>query len=119
MSYGLHYRSRGAHTKICTIPIGYADGLRRSLSSRVRFLYNGALMQQVGNICMDQCMFEMDPYAHGLRERREPAIGDVVTIIGGDGDNVCTVEGMCELLNTIPHEVCIDFGTSRMPRLYH
>lgn len=67
---------------------------------------------------MDQCMFEVDPYAHGLRDRHEPAIGDLVTIIGGDGDNVCTVEGMCELLNTIPHEVCIDFGTSRMPRLY-
>lgn len=118
VSYGLHYRSRGPQTKICTIPIGYADGLRRSLSSRVRFLYNGALMNQVGNICMDQCMFEVDPYAHGLRDRHEPAIGDLVTIIGGDGDNVCTVEGMCELLNTIPHEVCIDFGTSRMPRLY-
>ncbi len=118
VSYGLHYRSRGASTKICTIPIGYADGLRRALSSRVRFLFNGGLMNQVGNICMDQCMFEVDPYARGLLTRAEPMIGDVVTIIGGDGDNVCTVEGMCELLDTIPHEVCIAFGTSRMPRLY-
>ena len=63
VSYGLHYRSPGA-VKVCTLPIGYADGLRRGLSGRTDVLLAGRRFHQVGNICMDQCMFEVN-----LRQR--------------------------------------------------
>lgn len=117
VSYGLHYRSPGS-VKICTLPIGYGDGLRRGLSSKIDFLCGGARVRQVGNICMDQCMFEVDMRSFGTRQRIDTQIGDVVTIIGEEGDAAVTVEAMCEVLGTIPHEVTIGLGNSRMPRLY-
>ena len=39
-----------------TLPIGYADGLSRTLSNRMDVLYRGERVHQVGNICMDQFM---------------------------------------------------------------
>ena len=72
VSYGLHYRSTGS-VKICTLPIGYADGYNRALSSRTQVIYNGQLCNQVGNICMDQCMFEIDMRSSGTRPRLDPA----------------------------------------------
>ena len=76
VSYGLNYRSPGA-VKICTMPIGYADGFRRGLSGRTDVLLAGRRFHQVGNICMDQSMFEVN-----LRQRNDldPQIGD-------DGDH--------------------------------
>ena len=117
VSYGLHYRSPGS-VKICTLPIGYADGLRRNLSGRVEFLLGEQRVRQVGNICMDQCMFEVDMRTYGTRTRIDPQVGDEVVIVGAVGDAVVTIDEMCDLLDTIPHEVAIGFGCSRMPRIY-
>lgn len=114
VSYGLHYRSPGA-VKVCTLPIGYADGLRRGLSGRTDVLLAGRRFHQVGNICMDQCMFEVN-----LRQRNnfEPQIGDEVVIVGEQGDAAVTIDAMAETLGTIQHEVAIGFGCSRLPRIY-
>ena len=49
VSYGLNYRSPGS-VKICTVPVGYGDGLRRGLSGRTDFLVDGVRCRQVGNI---------------------------------------------------------------------
>ncbi len=117
VSYGLHYRSPGS-VKICTLPIGYADGLRRGLSGRVEFLMGEHRVRQVGNICMDQCMFEVDLRTYGTRTRIDPQVGDEVVIVGAVGDAVVTIDEMCDLLDTIPHEVAIGFGCSRLPRVY-
>ena len=114
VSYGLHYRSPGA-VKVCTLPIGYADGLRRGLSGRTDVLLAGRRFHQVGNICMDQCMFEVN-----LRQRNnfEPQIGDEVVVVGEQGEASVTIDQMAETLGTIQHEVAIGFGCSRMPRIY-
>ena len=117
VSYGLHYRSPGS-VKICTLPIGYADGLRRGLSGRVEFLMGEHRVRQVGNICKDQCMFEVDLRTYGTRTRVDPQVGDEVVIVGAVGDAVVTIDEMCDLLDTIPHEVAIGFGCSRLPRVY-
>ena len=42
------------------MPIGYADGLARSLSNRMDVLTRGDRVRQVGNICMDQFMIAVD-----------------------------------------------------------
>ena len=82
VSYGLNYRSPGS-VMICTIPVGYADGLKRALSGRDgRSSCRGSRFPQVGNICMDQCMFEVDLRTSPTLRRVEPHVGDVVTIIG-------------------------------------
>ncbi len=116
VSYGLNYRSSGS-VKICTVPIGYADGLRRALSGRSDFIVDGVRCHQVGNICMDQCMFEVDLRSYARRRRVDPQIGDEVIIVGAQGDAEVSIESMCDTLGTIPHEVCIAFS-HRMPRVY-
>lgn len=117
VSYGMNYRSPGS-VKICTVPIGYADGLRRGLSGNTNFIVEGRALRQVGNICMDQCMFEVDLRTYGTRRRLDPQIGDEVLIVGAAGDAVVTIDEMAEKLGTIQHEIAIGFGCSRLPRIY-
>lgn len=117
VSYGLVHRSNG-FGKTCTIPIGYADGLRRGLSNRIHFIKDGRKYPQVGNICMDQCMFEIDDRSRYGTTKSNPKIGDRVTILGSDGDAFITIDEMADALNTIPYELMIGFGSSRLPRVY-
>lgn len=116
VSYGLNYRSPGS-VKICTIPVGYADGLRRALSGRTSFILGGQTCRQVGNICMDQCMFEVDMRTYGSRPRLKPQIGDEVTLIGSQGNVSVTIDDMAAAAGTIQHEIAIGFS-HRMPRFY-
>lgn len=117
VSYGLHYRSSG-YSKICTVPIGYGDGLRRGLSDRTNFIMNGTEYPQVGNICMDQCMFEVDPTASASLQPIEPQHGDEVIIVGAQGNSFVTIDEMARKLGTIQHEIAIGFGNTRLPRIY-
>lgn len=116
VSYGLNYRSPGS-VKICTIPVGYADGYRRGLSGRTNVVYQGRLCRQVGNICMDQSMFEVDMRSSALRPRLDPQIGDEVLVVGGEGDARVTLDEMAAQLGTIHYELAIGFS-HRMPRVY-
>ena len=116
VSYGYNYRSPGS-VKICTIPVGYADGLRRGLSNKIDFIVDGKRFHQVGNICMDQCMFEVDLRTYGTRRRVDPQIGDEVVIVGRQDDAIVTIEDMCNILDTIPYEMTIGFS-HRMPKVY-
>jgi alanine racemase len=116
VSYGLNYRSPGS-VLICTIPVGYADGLRRCLSGRVEFVVQGRRFPQVGNICMDQCMFEVDLRTSASLKRVEPKVGDVVTIIGVDGDCYASVDDQALMAGTIQHEITIGYS-HRLPRFW-
>lgn len=116
VSYGMQYRSPGS-VKICTLPLGYADGFRRELSGRTDVILDGQRCRQVGNICMDQCMFEVDMRVYGNRRRLDPQIGDEVIVVGRQGDSVVTVDDMANMLGTVQHEIVIGFS-HRMPRIY-
>ena len=116
VSYGMTYRSPGS-VKICTVPVGYADGLRRGLSGRTDVILKGQRCRQVGSICMDQCMFEVDLRVYGTRRRLDPQIGDEVLLVGRDGDAMITLDDMASALGTINYELAIGFS-HRMPRLY-
>lgn len=115
VSYGYQYRSPGS-VKICTLPLGYADGLRRVLSGNIDFIVEGRYHRQVGAICMDQCMFEVD-----LRNRRnlpnEPQVGDRVIVVGEQGAAQITMDELAEKAGTIPYEMVTSFG-QRLPRVY-
>ena len=115
VSYGLHYRSPGS-VKICTVPLGYADGLNRGLSGKWDFILQGQPVRQVGTICMDQCMFEVDMRSFGSRVRLDPQVGDVVTIVGRDGDMVTSLTDMARVIGTIDYEVACNFSR-RLPRV--
>lgn len=116
VSYGLNYRSPGS-VEICTVPVGYADGLNRALSGRTDFIVQGQRVHQVGNICMDQCMFEVDLRSYGRRRRIEPQVGDEVIIVGADGAEQVTIDDMAATVGTIQHELAIAFS-HRLPRIY-
>lgn len=116
VSYGMHYRSPGS-VKVCTVPVGYADGLRHGLSGRIDFVVEGKRFRQVGDICMDQCMFEVDLRTYGTRRRIDPQVGDEVVIVGQQGDAAVTIEEMCDVLGTIPYELLIGFS-HRLPKVY-
>ncbi len=116
VSYGMTYRSPGS-VKICTIPIGYADGLPRKLSNNTDVIFQGKRFHQVGSICMDQCMFEVDLRSYGVRQRIEPQVGDEVLLVGRQGDAVITLDDMANKLDTINYELATGFSL-RLPRLY-
>ena len=116
VSYGMHYRSPGS-VKICTIPVGYADGYRRGLSGRVSVVMAGRRFPQVGNICMDQCMFEVDLRSQGGLHRVDPRIGDIVTLVGAEGDAFVTIDEQADICGTIQHEIAIGYSL-RMPRYW-
>ena len=116
VSYGMHYRSPG-QVMICTIPVGYADGYRRGLSGRIGVVLGGRRFPQVGNICMDQCMFEVDLRARNAVQRIDPRIGDIVTLVGAQGDAFVTIDEQAEICGTIQHEIAIGYSL-RLPRYW-
>lgn len=94
-------------TTIATVPIGYADGLNRSLGNRKgKMLVNGKLAPIVGNICMDMCMIDITGIA--CKE------GESVTVFG-EGFSIAT---LANLQGTIPYEILT--GVSRrVKRIYY
>ena len=93
-------------SRIAVVPIGYADGLRRSLSNgNWSFIINNQKAPVVGNICMDMTMIDITDI---------PAEeGDKVIIFGDEQ----TAGLMAEKLNTIPYEIITGIG-ERVKRVY-
>lgn len=109
ISYGrTHMTER--ETVIATLPIGYADGLNRRLSSRGGMLVRGWHAPIVGRVCMDHTMIDVG----GIRGVK---VGDEVTVIGSQKGEAITVEEIAELLETIPYEV-VCWISARVPRIY-
>ncbi len=106
ISYGGTYVTSNAEW-IGTIPIGYADGLRRGLRGQ-EVLIGGERMPIVGTICMDQCMVKLP---------REMPVGEKVVLIGRQGKEEVTVEEWAERLGTIPYEIAVSIA-KRVPRIY-
>ena len=118
VGYGLTWRVPRKNIQVATVPIGYADGLARELSNQMDVLVDGARCRQVGNICMDQFMFAVDVNTtRSYRPTRPVEYGDVVTVLGADGDERITAEEMAGLRNTINYEVVCDFGM-RLEKIY-
>ena len=110
ISYGGTYVTT-APTIIATIPVGYADGYRRSLSNRFYVLIHGKKAPILGRICMDQMMVDVTAI-----EDVKP--GDTVTLVGTDGDATITMEEISAQADSFNYEfVC---GISRrVPRFYY
>ena len=112
---GFTYRVPRARVQICTLPIGYADGLSRTLSNRMDVLFRGMRVRQVGNICMDQFMVAIQQTSQ--RETPEAEMGDLMTVIGRDGGAEITMDEMAQLRGTINYEVACGFGM-RLEKIY-
>ena len=95
---------------VATVPVGYADGYRRSLSNRFYVLIRGEKAPILGRVCMDQMMVDVT-HIPGVET------GDKVVLIGRDGDREITTEEIAEAADSFNYEfVC---GISRrVPRFY-
>ena len=81
-------------------------------------LVGGRRCHQVGRICMDQFMFAVDVNRIRALNPAEPVeYGDVVTLIGADGNDEITMDDMAALRHTINYEVACNFGM-RLEKLY-
>jgi alanine racemase len=109
VSYGMTWHA-AAPTTVATLPLGYADGIRRSLSNTMHVLIGGRPCRQVGRVCMDQLMVEIP---RGV----EVAVGDEAVLIGRQGDAELTLEAMAEMAGTIDYEIACGLGV-RLSRVY-
>lgn len=93
-------------TIVAVVPVGYADGLRRSLSNGAGYLtINGTKCPIIGKVCMDMVMVDAT--------NAKVKVGDEAEIIGPN----CPLEKMAELLGTIPYEVMTSIS-ERVHKVY-
>ncbi len=97
-------------SKLAVLPVGYADGLSRHLSSRGRVIVRGQYAPMVGIISMDITVVD-------VTDAPGAAVGDEVTLLGSDGDAVVDAWEHARLEATIPYEVLCRIG-ARVRREY-
>ncbi len=101
-------------SRIATIPMGYADGLSRSLSNRAELLVRGKRVSVAGTVSMDMTMLDVTEI-DGVR------VGDECVVLGSQkgplGQDTISAEEIAERRGTIPWEVLTDISR-RVPRFY-
>ena len=103
VSYGLTHRFE-EDTVVATVPVGYADGVRRDYGAAGgEVLIRGHRRRVVGMVTMDQLMVEC-----GANSDVSPS--DEVVLIGSQGDEAISAEEVADRLGTIPYEVVCDIG---------
>ncbi len=105
VSYGRTFSTSGI-SRIGVLPIGYADGLPRSLSNKWQVWTPYGKASIVGNICMDMCMIDLTRFPQ-VKE------GDEVEVYGTHN----SVNDAAHLAGTIPYELTCNIS-KRVPRIY-
>jgi len=110
VSYGSTWQT-DHDVRLVTVPVGYGDGYFRSMSNKAQVVIHGKRYPQVGRICMDQIMVNI--------EQDSAFNGDEVILIGQaeNGERV-TVEDLANWAGTIPYEILTNINT-RVPRIYN
>ena len=109
ISYGITFQTKN-HTTIATVPVGYADGFNRLLSSRGHMLVHGQRVPIVGRVCMDLTMLDVG-------EVSGVALEDEVVVFGEQGNETVTADEIASSLDTINYEI-VSTITARVPRIY-
>jgi alanine racemase len=108
VSYSHTFKTKN-NTKIAIVGIGYADGIPRLLSNKMKVIIRGEFAHQIGNITMDQIMIDVS-HIPDLK------VGDVVTLLGKEGDLAITADDWANTLGTISWEILCSFK-HRLPRI--
>lgn len=97
-------------TVVATLGIGYADGLRRSLTpGKATVLLNGARCPIIGLVTMDMTMIETGT--------TPVAVGDVATLVGASRGDANTLEQFAAWSNVLQRDFLCGLG-QRLPRIY-
>lgn len=102
VGYDRTYRA-STDRRIAVIPVGYSDGLDRSLSGRGFVLVRGQRAPIVGRVAMNMTMIDVSEVA--------AEEDDEVVLIGEQGDEILTAEEIASWSDTIAYEV-----VARLPR---
>lgn len=110
VSYSASWRAVGRR-RVATLGIGYADGYRRTLGNRGPVLVHGMRTTVAGVVTMDMTMIDVTEI--------DCRAGDIVTMIGRDGDQLLTVEDVATVADFMsPYELLTGLRL-RLPRRYH
>ena len=109
VGYGRRFTAREPAT-VATIAVGYADGLQRRASDGGRAIVRGVACPIAGTISMDQAALDVTAVPGVV-------VGDIVTLIGDEGDATLTAHDLAEASGTISYEVLCAIS-SRVPRRY-
>jgi len=107
VSYGRTFTAEKP-MRVATMACGYGDGYHRAASGKAEVIIRGKRAKVLGRICMDQMMADVTDI---------PGVvpGDVVTLMGRDGDERITAEDIAAWAGTISYEVLLA-ATGRVPR---
>jgi alanine racemase len=86
------------------IPVGYADGLFRSLSNKASLRIGESAVPIIGRISMDQTILDLSAV-------KEPREGMAVTVIDNEAGSVCSATNLAKLAGTISYEILTAIGT--------
>lgn len=106
ISYGRQFFTTRP-SRIAVLPIGYADGLFRALSGKLRVLTPYGEAQQVGRICMDMCMID-------VTDLPQLRVGDEIEVFGEHQ----LIETAAKQCGTISYELLCAVS-KRVPRYYY
>lgn len=104
VSYGRTWKS-SKDTRIITLPLGYADGVHRLMSNKIKACYKDKLIAQVGTITMDQMMFDV--------EDLNAKAGDLVELFG----EKISIDVWAKAAETINYEIATSLNL-RLPKTY-
>ena len=106
ISYGRRFITK-RKSKIATVPLGYADGLKRILSNVGEVVINNKKAPIIGSICMDSFMVD-------VTDIEDVKYGDNVYI----WDNkLITIDDIAKKCDTINYEILSTIG-KRVPRVF-
>jgi alanine racemase len=108
VSYGYKFISDRT-TKIAVVGVGYADGVPRNLSNQMMAIVRGQKVPQIGSITMDQLMLDVSAIP-------DLQLGEIVTLLGIDGEEQISADDWAKQLNTISWEILCAFK-HRLPRI--
>jgi alanine racemase len=108
IGYGRTYEAKDV-MKIAILPIGYFDGVLRSLSNKGDVLIAGKRAKIVGRICMNSMMVDVT----GIK----CAVGDEATLIGIQGNDKIWADEIAKKTGTIAHEILCRIP-EHLPREY-
>ena len=109
VSYNMTYETNSP-TLIATVPIGYADGYNRLLSSKGHMIVRGKKVPVVGRVCMDLTLLDVGQIP-------DVRVGDEVVVFGNQQGESILAEELATSLDTISYEIFTRVG-ERIERSY-
>lgn len=108
VSYGYQFIAK-KQMRLAVVGIGYADGVPRNLSNKMKVIVRDRIIPQVGAITMDQLMLDVSDIP-------DLETGEVVTLLGQQGEYQISAEDWANTLGTISWEILCGFK-HRLPRI--